>query len=372
MRLAIREGQRGEGFVVPNPLVGCAIVDREHRLLSLGHHARVGQDHAEVDALKKLRDPSLIEGAHVYVTLEPCAHQGRTPSCARTLVPLKPASVTYAVEDPNPLVAGKGAEILREAGIVTQKFSERRDVDATERDEIEAQAEELAEIFLHNFRAKLPFVAVKIASSLDGQMGLRSGESKWITGEAARTRVQLIRAKYDAVLVGRGTYVADDPSLNVRHDSFPGFQNKAVVLDPRGATLATLSQSNLLKVRPPENVFVVVGESTKIEAGVKVGIVRAKTTDAGEFDLRSVLASLKSAGLTSILVEGGALTIGAFMGAREVQRLHLFLAPSLIGGAQGLSWSSGFGVRTLADKFQLTRSRVEWTGEDLYWTARVR
>ncbi|MES2962809.1 MAG: bifunctional diaminohydroxyphosphoribosylaminopyrimidine deaminase/5-amino-6-(5-phosphoribosylamino)uracil reductase RibD [Bdellovibrionota bacterium] len=128
MRLAIRQGTKGVGYVSPNPLVGCTIVDREHRLLAVGHHAMVGGDHAEVAALKKLKSPEDLGGCHVYVSLEPCAHQGRTPSCAMTLALLKPASITYAVEDPNPLVAGRGAAILREAGIRVDLLANRTDI----------------------------------------------------------------------------------------------------------------------------------------------------------------------------------------------------------------------------------------------------
>lgn len=371
MRLAIEEGRKGTGFVAPNPLVGCTILDRNFRLLAVGYHRRVGFDHAEIDALKKIEDRSLLQGAHVFVTLEPCAHQGRTPSCARTLAPLGIASLTYAVEDPNPLVAGKGAQILREAGVQVSLLSERTDLDADEARLLTAEAEELAEIFLHNMRAKEPFVAVKVASTLDGKMALASGESKWITGESSREHVHFLRAGYDAVLVGRQTVMADDPSLNVRHRDFPGFSNKAVILDPRGQTLVHLSKSNLLKVRDPESVFVVVSDQTEVSNPLGVRIIRVAMQQPNSFDVKALLQSLKVEGLSSVMIEGGAHAVGAFFSARKVQRLHLFIAPTLLGGRSGLSWSQHFGVEKMADRIRLNDSKRREFGSDLYWTARL-
>ncbi|MES2857221.1 MAG: bifunctional diaminohydroxyphosphoribosylaminopyrimidine deaminase/5-amino-6-(5-phosphoribosylamino)uracil reductase RibD, partial [Bdellovibrionota bacterium] len=185
MRLALEEARLGWGFVSPNPLVGCAIVDKDHRLLGVGFHERVGADHAEISALKAVGDNSKINGAHIYVTLEPCAHQGRTGSCAQALAPLKPASVTYAVEDPNPLVAGKGAAVLLEAGVRCEHISQRADI--PDRRELELLAEKLAEVFLHNHRTKEPFIGLKVATSTDGMMASSSGEPRWLTGAESRT-----------------------------------------------------------------------------------------------------------------------------------------------------------------------------------------
>jgi diaminohydroxyphosphoribosylaminopyrimidine deaminase/5-amino-6-(5-phosphoribosylamino)uracil reductase len=380
MRLAIREGAKGAGFVAPNPLVGCTILDREHRLLAIGYHKRVGHDHAEIDAVKQISDPSKLEGAHVFVTLEPCAHQGRTPSCARTLAPMKIASLTYAVEDPNPLVAGKGAAIMREVGVKTALITERSDISVEEARTLAAEAEELAEIFLHNMRAKEPFVAIKIASTLDGKMALASGESKWITNEASREYVQLLRARYGAVAIGRTTFVADDPSLNVRHANYPSFENNVVLFDPKGQTLPSLAQSKLLQVRGPERVFVVVDRALKLENPLGVQLVPVPLESGRFFDVGSVLAALRDQGLTSIMIEGGAQTAGVFFKAKKVQRLHLFQAPKLIGGLHGISWSAGFGVEKMADGFALERvERREFTGPiagevsaDFYVTGRVR
>ncbi len=367
MRLALREGVRGTGRVAPNPLVGCVIVDRQHRFLSSGYHAQLGGDHAEAAALRNLGDASKVTGSHVYVTLEPCAHQGRTPSCAKTLAQLKPESVTYAVEDPNPLVAGKGAEILRAAGVTVYRLDERTDLSAEVRGELLDAAEDLAEVFLHNLRTAEPFVAVKVASTLDGQMAFKSGESKWITGEAARLHAHSIRARYDAVVVGSNTVVIDNPSLDIRHPDFVGIENRVIVFDPQGRILPTLARKNLLKVRAAEKIIIIVAQGTKIENPCGATVVEA-AINSGQFDLKQVLATVKNIGVTSLMVEGGAGTIGAFFTAGKVQRLHLYQAPVVFGGQHALAWSSAFGVTDLAGKFRFARWSWQRVGDDLYWT----
>lgn len=368
MAIAIHEGKKGAGYVAPNPLVGCAILDKNRNLLATGYHHRVGHEHAEIDALNKIQDKSLIEGGHVYVTLEPCAHQGRTGSCAKALAPLKPATVTYAVEDPNPLVAGKGAQILREAGVDADLLANRRDVDASEARELTEQAEDLAEIFLHNFRRREPFIAMKVASSLDGKMAYASGESKWITGEAARDHVHLIRARYDAIAIGKSTFIADNPSLNVRHAQYPSFENRVVIFDPEGETLKALESSNILKVRKPEHVFVVT--DAKLAAHGPVKVLRVPMSD-GEFMTDDLMHAFRENSITSVMLEGGAQTYGAFFRAGKVRRLHVYLAPMLLGGRNGLSWSSAFGGTSMKDRIDLKRIERQTFGADEYWTSRI-
>jgi diaminohydroxyphosphoribosylaminopyrimidine deaminase/5-amino-6-(5-phosphoribosylamino)uracil reductase len=370
MAIALHEGRKGTGFVAPNPLVGCAILDGNRNLLATGYHHKVGHDHAEIDALKKLK-PEQVAGSHVYVTLEPCAHQGRTGSCAKALAQLKPASVTYAVEDPNPLVAGQGARILREAGVDTDLLANRKDLTPEEASELEEQAEDLAEIFLHNMRAKEPFIAMKVASSLDGKMAYASGESKWITGEAAREHVHTLRARYDAVAVGRATFVADDPSLNVRHASYPNFTNKAILFDPEGLTLKAIGTSNLLKVRSPENVFVVTDAKRTLENPAGVKVLKVPMAGTEEFMMDELLQQFREHAITSVMLEGGARTYGAFFNAKKVQRLHVYLAPMLLGSRSGLSWSQGFGGESMKERIDLKRVERQTIGADDYWTARL-
>jgi diaminohydroxyphosphoribosylaminopyrimidine deaminase/5-amino-6-(5-phosphoribosylamino)uracil reductase len=181
MELAIKEARLGAGFVSPNPLVGCVIIDRDGRLVSTGYHQKYGGDHAEIEALKGLSEDQL-DGARMFVTLEPCAHDGKTPSCAKRIAKLPLASVTYGMIDPYPEVNGKGIEIIRKAGITCEMLE-----GASE--SLKNELEELPEIFLHNTKTKKPFVAMKVASSLDGQMGLKTGESKWISNDKSREYV---------------------------------------------------------------------------------------------------------------------------------------------------------------------------------------
>ncbi|MES2964180.1 MAG: bifunctional diaminohydroxyphosphoribosylaminopyrimidine deaminase/5-amino-6-(5-phosphoribosylamino)uracil reductase RibD, partial [Bdellovibrionota bacterium] len=319
-------------------------------------------------ALKKLKSPEDLGGCHVYVSLEPCAHQGRTPSCAKTLAPLKPASVTYAVEDPNPLVAGKGAAILREAGIRTELLANRTDI--TDRAALYAEAEELAEIFLHVHRTGTPFVAVKVATSLDGQMAMSSGESKWVTGEAAREHVHLVRAQYDAVAIGHTTFLTDEPSLNVRHAKFPSYSNKAVLFDVAGLSFEKLAKSKLASVRPPENIIVVTGEDVP-KTSTSFRQLKVRRDGEGNFEMKMLLEGLKAEGLSSLLVEGGSYTYARFFQANAVQRLHVYIAPILIGGRHAMSWAQHFGGTKLSEKIELQNVRRAEFGPDQYWTARI-
>lgn len=388
LRLAIQEAKKGAGFVSPNPLVGCTILDSRFRFLSVGYHQRVGGAHAEINAIKNLSSESNLKGAHLFVTLEPCAHSGRTPSCAKTLAENvnRPATVTYAVSDPNP-IAGGGAVILMAAGIKTAKFSDCDSVDLGERLEVTALAEDLAEIFLHNVRTSEPFVSVKVAASIDGCMALSSGESKWITGASAREHTHFLRAHYDAILIGRNTFVADDPQLNVRHELFPNFANKVVLLDPMARTLDALKTSQLLRVRDSNGLIVVVKRGllpavlARLPDGVQLIELESQPVGQGcgqrvgqredTFDAAAILKSLGSIGIRSLMIEGGAQTFGAFFSANRVQRLHLFEAPVLIGGQHGLSWSAQFGVDRMAKRWKLSNLERRVLGDDLYTTGRV-
>lgn len=378
MRLAIYEGARGWGRVAPNPLVGCAIVSKSGVLLALGHHRRVGHEHAEIDALQTVSNRSALEGATFYVTLEPCAHQGRVGSCAKALAQLPIAKVVYGVQDPDPRVAGKGASILREAGIAAFELADSKEFTRPEEAaELVLGCEELAEIFLHNQRAQKPFVALKVAATLDGQMAMATGESKWITGAEARTQSHRLRAGHDAVLIGRRTFELDDPRLDVRAPGYdeltPGF---AVILDPLGKSIDRLKCSALLAARPAERIIYVTSVGAKDEAlapardhGAQV--LRVRTGLDGAFDARALLATLWDAGVRSILVEGGARAYATFAQPREFQRLHAFIAPTILGGRNGLAWAKDFGSSSLADGMRLMNPRGEMLGADFYMTGTV-
>jgi diaminohydroxyphosphoribosylaminopyrimidine deaminase/5-amino-6-(5-phosphoribosylamino)uracil reductase len=356
MKLAVEEGKKGAGFVSPNPLVGAVILDRNYNLVGKGFHRRVGDAHAEVNALKEIENPGHLDGAHVFVTLEPCAHEGRTPSCAKALAKLPIASVTYGLKDPNPLVAGQGARILREAGKTVEPFTDLQD-----------ELEELAEIFLMNMRSKRPFIAVKVASSLDGRIALAGGESQWITNEESRAHVQYLRGCYDAVLTGVGTFLRDDPRLNSRDARFGGKNQRVVLLDPSGKSFAKLAKSRLWSVREPGDILVITGP---LSVDAPEGIRHVEIPDAdGAFEMPALMDALMEAEVHSLFVEAGAYTVSGFLKARLVDRLYLFQAPKILG--EGLGWTSGFTLSSLVQAPILRHPRLERFGGDFLVTGRL-
>ena len=348
MKLAMDEALKGAPFVSPNPKVGCVILDSRGRLLSKGFHARYGQAHAEIEALRGLSSEQL-RGAHLIVTLEPCAHQGKTPSCARHLATLPLKKVTYGLIDPNPLVAGQGAEILQAAGIEVEEYS----------GPLKPELEETCEEFLWNFREKKIFVALKIAQSLDGKIALKSGESQWITGPEAREKAHELRAQYDATLVGAGTVLVDNPSLTIRHPRIEK-TNKVVILDRRGECLKRSEELKVFQLHTPENIFVCV------QPGLGVKSSRAQILEVQ--DLAETLLALYGRGLRSIMVEGGARVASEFVSLGLIQRFHIFTAPFVMG--QGLAWSDSVNHVKLTDRKTLRSVRSQLLGQDLYFTAR--
>lgn len=352
MLLAIEEGKKGAGFANPNPLVGCVILDRNFNLIGKSYHAKFGENHAEINALNMVKDPATLAGAHFYVTLEPCAHEGKTPSCAKALAKLPIASLTYGLEDPYPLVSGKGAQILKDGGKAVTLYSELR-----------AELEELCEIFLTTVQKKRPFVAMKVAATLDGKIALPDGSSRWITGEKSRDHVQFLRGCYDAVVVGAGTFLQDDPRLNSRDPRFMARAQKAVILDPDGRIFSKLESSQLLKVRGPGEVYVITRAKNKTSLPVRQLILPAT---GGQFQLKDVLQALQAEKIYSVFIEGGAQTYAGFINQHLVDRLYLFKAPKIMG--EGLSWSAGVHASRL-DSFQcLAKMRTEKFGDDVLLT----
>lgn len=393
MTWALIIARRGAGFVSPNPMVGCVIVDREHKFVADGWHRKLGDGHAEVDAVERFAalrgKKDGIKGCHIYVTLEPCAHEGRTGSCAKMLAPLQPASVTYAIQDPNPLVAGQGAKILTEAGVNAVCLADARAwpaypgkaIEAASQIELVQEAEDLCEIFLWgiaNQGAKaLPFVTVKVASSLDGRVALASGESKWITGELARERGHRLRLEHDAVLVGRRTVETDDPTLNVRLEDVDGHVNSVVLVDPKAKIVDRLLEFKIAKVRPPNRIFVCVQKGLAnpkaVARGLELGfqVFEVEGSASGVINLREMLMKLRALGLMGIYIEGGAGTVGPFIDAHLVNRLHVFMAMSILGGRHSIGWSDQCGVESLGASWKLRRQRVRLIGSDVHITGRL-
>lgn len=357
MRLAIREARKAMGNVSPNPPVGCVIVDRDHRFLSSGFTQPPGRNHAEIEALKNLPEGADLSGGHFYVTLEPCAHEGRTPSCAKALAKLPIASLTYGLQDPNPKVNGQGLEILRQSGIQVKK-----------EENFGPELHRLAEIFFHNQTCRAPFVSLKIATSLDGRIGMKTGESKWITGERARRHAHYIRSLHDAILIGANTFLQDDPALNIRHGRFAGKEMKIVVLDPAGRALGRLKDSQLLKAHRPENIFW-VGRSLPSEHGSDVNLVSVTEGRSG-LNLDRVLAALYDRGIHSLMVEGGARTVSHFLEQKKAHRIYQYMAPVLIGG-EGRSFTEYLKIKNFAGRIRMSHALTKKLGADLFFTAKL-
>ena len=311
MRRALALAERGLFTTQPNPRVGCVIAHGEV-VVGEGWHARAGEPHAEVDALREAGERA--SGATAYVTLEPCAHHGRTPPCADALVAARVARVVAALRDPNPRVSGGGFAKLREAGI---------DV-ATGLCEREARA--LNEGFFSRMVRGRPWVRLKIAASLDGRTALASGESKWITSEAARADVQRWRARSSAILTGIGTVLADDPRLTVRLDE-PHVPPLRVVLD---ANLRTPANSHILDGAVPTLVVQAKNASPSDARFDRVERLAVEASD-GKLDLAAILADLASREINELQVEAGPILSGSLLASGLVDELLLYLAPILLG-----------------------------------------
>ncbi len=387
MKLAIQEAFKGSGFVSPNPLVGCVILDRENRFLASGYHPRWGSDHAEINALKKV-DPKLLQSAKFIVTLEPCAHEGKTPSCGKTLAKLPLSEVIFGLVDPNPLVSGQGAEILKQAGIQVSAFEEHSRVPhffknntawtPARQQEWVRRLEQTCEHFLYNFRQKQTFISLKVASSWDGFLGLQTGESQWITGPEARASAHALRAFHEGLLVGAQTVLIDNPSLDIRVPGFDEKKNKIIVLDGRCQTLLKSDHLQLFQKHRPENLWIFVSEaqfqdclSSGHLSKEKLNLLcRAIPLPAkeGQLSINAICQKLWELGLKSCLVEGGAQVLSSFISARKAQRLYLFQAPSLLGGSSGLSWTSAVSIKDMSQKIILKNQRFITCGQDLLLT----
>lgn len=311
LSLAVDEAYAGWGRVSPNPLVGCVILNLEGALISKGAFLKYGAPHAEAEAVAAL-DPKKLKGAHVFVTLEPCAPYAEkiNPSCAVTLAKLPIASVTYGTKDPNPKVSGRGLEILTNANKIVNFIPEMEDA-----------CKELAEVFLYNVLNKKPFVAMKAAVTKDGFLSTGPASASQITTDISKQYVHYLRAGYDAILVGRKTIEIDNSYLNIRLQGFEDIKNKAVILDPNGKLLKTLKDKNVFKIRDPNDVILVVKKGIGAGSGITTLEIQEKD---GALDLDMMLSELYEMGICSLFVEGGAQTFEHFLKQNAVQRAYIF------------------------------------------------
>lgn len=363
MARALRLAERGLYTTDPNPRVG-ALVVKDEVVVGEGFHHRAGEPHAEPLALAQAGEKA--RGATVYVTLEPCSHQGRTPPCADALIRAGVARVAAAMQDPNPLVAGRGLQRLREAGI------------RVECGLLQAQARQLNPGFIKRMEQGLPYVRCKMAMSLDGRTAMANGESQWITGPEARRDVQFFRARSSAILTGIGTVLADDPFLNVRlsdeelHDlgpAYPARQPMRVVLD---SGLATPPGARLLTLPGETRIFCNRLDEAKAEPLRRAGaLVESMGDDAGRVDLEKSLRRLAESAINEVWVEAGPTLAGALLAAGLADELILYVAPHLMGdGARGLFHLPG--LRQMADRIELEIIDARSLGRDLRLRARIK
>lgn len=355
MRRALALAERGRGRTSPNPLVGCIIV-RQGRVLGEGWHERTGEAHAEVRALQQAGD---ARGATVYVTLEPCAHHGRTPPCSEALIAAGVSRVVFAANDPNPLAAG-GAARLQGAGIAV--------VSGVLQDEAERQNE----AFFTVQRRRRPLVLYKSAMTLDGKIATRTGQSRWITGAAARERVQQWRDQFDAVAVGINTVLLDDPLLTCRLPV--GRSPLKVIFD---STARTPPRAKLFlpdRYGVEAKVIIYVSDQApndRVAAlrGAGAEVVALPGRSRSEVGL--ALADLCQRGVNSVLLEGGGTLAWSFFEAQAVDRVAIFIGPKLLGGT-GASPLAGLGVAHLDEAITLADLQTEFIANDLLITGQVR
>jgi diaminohydroxyphosphoribosylaminopyrimidine deaminase/5-amino-6-(5-phosphoribosylamino)uracil reductase len=348
MRRALRLAARGRGRTSPNPPVG-AVVARGSEVVGEGWHARAGGPHGEIEALRSAGERA--RGATLYVSLEPCTHQGRTPPCAPAVIEAGISRVVVGTIDPNPAENGAGIEALRSAGI------------GVEVGVMEIEARRMIEAFACSVASGRPFVTAKAGVTLDGRVAAADGSSRWITGPTARRDAHRLRAACDAVMVGVGTVLRDDPHLTVRLRGFKGTQPLRVVLDSSGRTPPS---SAVLDGAAP--TLVVVTEKATDDATALLGargaeVVRVQARD-GRVDLAAALGELGRRSILEVLLEGGPTLLGDAVERGLVERYVLYLAPKLLG-ASGIPVLSGFVIGNVADARELRIHSVRHVGADL-------
>jgi diaminohydroxyphosphoribosylaminopyrimidine deaminase/5-amino-6-(5-phosphoribosylamino)uracil reductase len=359
MRRALELAARGTGNVEPNPAVGAVLVDDDLRLIAEGWHERFGGPHAEINALSRAGGRS--RGATLYVTLEPCCHEGKTPPCAPAVVAAGVRKVVAAMHDPAAYVNGGGVQILREAGVEVEVGL------------LAAEARRLTAPFAKLTGTGTPYVHAKWAMTLDGRIATRTGESKWISGEESRQIVHRLRGRMDAIVVGIGTVLADDPLLTARP---PGPRVATRIVVDSGARLPLESQ--LVRTGAAAHVIAAVAETAADDRCARLsqrGVEVLRLTAAGGqgpgISLPVLLQQLGQRRMTNVLVEGGGQLLGAFSDAGLIDEYHVFIAPTLIGGALAPGPLQGRGAERLADAIAVDGLEPQSAGRDLYVNARA-
>ena len=352
MELALRLARNGEGMTSPNPLVGAVLV-RNGRIIGKGYHKKAGLNHAEIEAFEDAKKKgNRISGAHLYVSLEPCCHTGkRTPPCTDAIIREKISRVIVGMTDPNPRVSGEGIRKLKRAGIeVTRGI-------------LAEQAQKQNRVFIKHITTGLPYVVLKMAVTLDGNIATRTGDSKWIGSETQRKYAHELRNRLDSVLVGVNTVLSDNPSLNVRIKKARISQPVPLVLDTK---LKTPADSNLIKLH--EKAIIACTKNAKksriktLEASGAT-VLQIPANKKGHVSMRRFFKRLVKMDITSVLIEGGGQVASSALAEGLVDEINIFYSPKIVGG-DGISMISGLGIDKMAKALAVNDLSVKRFGQE--------
>lgn len=351
MKQAMELAKKGVGFVNPNPLVGAVII-KDNIIIGRGWHEYFGGPHAEINAIKNAHEN--VEGATLYVTLEPCSHYGKTPPCSLEIIRQKFSRVVIGCVDPNPLVAGSGIEMIRNAGIEVQSGI------------LEAESKGINEVFFKFIRTRMPFVVMKIAMSLDGKIATSTGDSKWISCEESRKAVHKLRNQYSGILVGVNTVIKDNPLLNTRNISGNTRNPIRIVVDstariPLGAKI----------INTPEIAQSIIAVTDKAPAGKLIQLQKKGAqvivcpTQNSRVDLKFLMLELAKQNIDGILLEGGGTLNFEALRQGIVDKVTAFIAPKILGGDRALTPVEGAGISLVANAVELENLKTVQCGQDI-------
>jgi diaminohydroxyphosphoribosylaminopyrimidine deaminase/5-amino-6-(5-phosphoribosylamino)uracil reductase len=352
MKSALSMAKKGIGKTSPNPAVGAVIV-RDDRVIASGYHKKAGANHAEVETLSNLKGVATSRDI-MYVTLEPCNHQGKTPPCTKAILESGIKNVVVGMKDPNPSVKGGGIEYLRSRGVNVKTGV------------LEKECRQLLESWIKYSRTGKPFVIAKSALTLDGYSATSTGHSMWVTGEDARQYVHRLRSEVDAVMVGIGTVIADNPLLTSRLKNGKGRDPLRIIVDTH---LRIPDNAGLLNDDSQASNYIIAGNDVdmklinRIERG-NTSVIKCPVKD-NKVDLTAMLDILGKKSITSILFEGGSLMMGSMIRARLIDKFLIFKAPKLLGGSDGIPMSKGKGPVIMGDTYGLKDINVKKYGEDI-------
>ena len=349
MKLALKLAIKARGNTFPNPLVGAVIVNKG-RVVGKGYHKKAGTPHAEIHALEEAGD--MAKGATLYVNLEPCSHEGKTPPCVNAIIRQNISRVVIGMSDPNPLVNGKGIKILQDSGIKVSVGL------------LEKQAKKINEIFIKYITSRLPFITLKAAVSIDGKICSKTGESKWITNEQSRQYVHKQRFYHNAVMVGINTIIKDDPHLTCRLENKKTHYPYRIILD---SSLKINLMANILQDKYKEKIIIATTENAdedKLRQLQKTGI-NVIITGKTKVNIADLLKILGKREITSIMVEGGSTVFTSLIEDDMFDKILLFIAPKIIGGKNALTITEGSGIESIQSAKKLKLHKIHKFEDDI-------